>query len=204
MRTHAATDHRPRALAVLAGVALALLAAMAIAVAPARANDQIPVTGVSTALALDPAAGAALQSLGVQVRPTTAATVDGQGRIVFPITGGSINANLQGTIPHTGGIFLRKGRFGLPINVQNFIIDTRGEPKLNAELRGLGVRFDLAKLDITDVSPGPNGTTVVTADVKLTGFAASVLNFAFGTKALSAGFKLGTAQATVSLGAPAA
>lgn len=203
MRSRAAAV-QPRPLAFMAGVLLALVAAMAIAVAPAKANDQIPVTGVSTALALDPAAGAALQSLGVLVRPTTDATVDEQGRIVFPITGGSINANLQGTIPHTGGILLRKGRFGLPINVQNFIIDTRGEPKLNAQLRGLGIRFDLAKLDITDVSPGPNGTTVVTADVKLTAFAASVLNFAFGTKALGAGFKLGTAQATVSLGAPAA
>jgi hypothetical protein len=193
---------QPRPLAFMAGILLALVAAMAIAVAPAKASDQIPVTGVSTALALDPAAGAALQSLGVQVRPTTAATVDEQGRIVFPITGGAINADLQGTIPHTGGILLRKGFVG--INVQNFIIDTRGEPKLNAQLRGLGIRFDLAKLDITDVSPGPNGTTVVTADVKLTAFAASVLNFAFGTKALGAGFKLGTAQATVSLGAPAA
>lgn len=191
---------QPRPLAVMAGLLLALVAAMAIAVAPAKAQDRIPVTGVSTALALDPAAGAALTSLGVQVRPTTAATVDAQGRIVFPITGGSINANLQGTIPHVGGILLRKGF--VAINVQNFIIDTRGEPKLNAQLRGLGIRFDLAKLDITDVSPGANGTTVVTADVKLTAFAANVLNFAFGTKALGAGFKLGTAQATVSL-APA-
>lgn len=199
MRTHAASAHRLRPRAFMAGVLLALVAAMAVAVAPAKANDQIPVTGVSTALALDPAAGAALTSLGVRVQPTTAATVDGQGRIVFPITGGSINANLQGTIPHTGGILLKKGFIG--INVQRFIIDTRGEPKLNAELRGLGIRFDLAKLDITDVSPGPNGTTVVTADVKLTAFAANVLNFAFGTKALGAGFKLGTAQATVSLGA---
>jgi hypothetical protein len=202
MHVHTAVATRPRPLAVIAAGLLALIAAMAIAVAPARASDQIPVTGVSTALALDPAAGAALTSLGVRVSPASAAGVDSQGRVVFPVSGGAINASLQGRINHIGGLQLRKGFVN--IGVQRFIIDTRGEPKLNVQLRGLGIRFDLAKLNITDVSPGANGTTVVTADVNLTAFAATVLNFAFGTKALTPGFKLGVAQATVSLAPPAA
>lgn len=202
MRSRTAAVSRPRPLAAMAGLLLALVAAMAVAFAPAaQAQDRIPVTGVSTALALDPGAAAALTSLGIRVSPASAATVDQQGRIVFPVSGGAINANLQGQINHVGGLQLRKGFVN--IGVQRFIIDTRGEPKLNAELRGLGIRFDLATLDITDVSPGAGGTTVVTADVKLTAFAANVLNFAFGTRALGVGLKLGTAQATVSLGTPA-
>lgn len=180
---------------------LAVAATFAVAVAPAQAADPIPVTGVDTRLALDPAAGAALTSLGVQVRPSTSATVDETGRIVFPVTGGSLTPELQGTVTHSGGLFLRKGRFGLPINVQRFTIDLTGEPKLTAELRYVGLRFDLAKLTNISVAAGAGGATVVTADVELTGFAASVLNLAFQTKALGAGFKLGTATATVTLGA---
>lgn len=184
-------------------VLLATVVALAVAVAPAQAQS-IPVTGVDTRLALDPGAAAALTSLGVQVRPSTSATVDEQGRVVFPVTGGSLTAGLQGTVTHTGGLFLRKGRFGLPVDVQRFTIDLRGEPKLTAELRGTGIRFDLAKLTNIAVAAGEGGATVVTADVELTGFTASVLNFAFRTNALSAGFKLGTATATVTLGAPEA
>lgn len=180
---------------------LAVAATFAVAVAPAQAADPIPVTGVDTRLALDPAAGAALTSLGVQVRPSTSATVDETGRIVFPVTGGSLTPELKGTVTHSGGLFLRKGRFGLPINVQRFTIDLTGEPKLTAELRYVGLRFDLAKLTNISVAAGAGGATVVTADVELTGFAASVLNLAFQTKALGAGFKLGTATATVTLGA---
>ncbi|MGK2939861.1 MAG: hypothetical protein ACSLFR_18990 [Solirubrobacteraceae bacterium] len=180
---------------------LAVAATFAVAVAPAQAADPIPVTGVDTRLALDPAAGAALTSLGVQVRPSTSATVDETGRIVFPVTGGSLTPELQGTVTHSGGLFLRKGRFGLPINVQRFTIDLTGEPKLTAELRYVGLRSDLAKLTNISVAAGAGGATVVTADVELTGFAASVLNLAFQTKALGAGFKLGTATATVTLGA---
>lgn len=180
---------------------VAVAATFAVAVAPAQAADPIPVTGVDTRLALDPAAGAALTSLGVQVRPSTSATVDETGRIVFPVTGGSLTPELQGNVTHSGGLFLRKGRFGLPINVQRFTIDLTGEPKLTAELRYVGLRFDLAKLTNISVAAGAGGATVVTADVELTGFAASVLNLAFQTKALGAGFKLGTATATVTLGA---
>ena len=51
------------------------LALSPLAPRPARA-DPLPVTGVYTRLALDPAAAAALTSLGVRVRPSTAATVD--------------------------------------------------------------------------------------------------------------------------------
>ncbi len=185
-------------------VLVALLATVAalVAVAPAKAADPLPVTGVDTRLALDPGAAAALTSLGVQVRPSTSATVDEAGRIVFPVTGGELTPELQGRVTHSGGLFLRKGRFGLPINVQRFTIDlTGGVPKLNAELRYVGLRFDLATLTNISVAPGEGGATVVTADVELTGFAASVLNLAFQTKALGAGFKLGTATATVTLGA---
>ncbi len=178
---------------------LAVAATFAIAVAPAQATDPIPVTGVDTRLALDPAAGAALTSLGVRVQPTTAATVDESGRVVFPITGGSLTPELKGTVGHSGGLALKKGFVN--INVQRFIIDLRGEPKLNVELRGLGIRFDLARLTNISVAAGTGGATVVTADVELTQFAASVLNFAFGTRALTSGFKLGTATATVTLGA---
>lgn len=182
----------------IAAAVLAMIA-MAVAVAPARAADSVPVTGVSTALALDPGAAGALTSLGVRVSPATAASVDEQGRVVFPVSGGSLNGSLQGTISHVGGLTLKKGF--VTLGVQRFNIDTRGEPKLTAELRGTGIRFDLAKLGITGVEPGPGGSTVVTADVTLTAFAANVLNFAFGTKALGPGFKLGVAQATVTLAA---
>jgi hypothetical protein len=199
MHARTAVATRPRPLALVAGVLLALVAALALATAPARATDQLPVTGVSTALALDPGAAAALTSLGIRVSPATAATVDQKGRVVFPITGGSINPKLQGTIHHVGGLTLKKGF--VAVGVQRFAIDTTGDPKLTAELRGLGIRFDLAKLAITNVSPGPGGSTVVTADVNLTAFAANVLNFAFGTKALTPGLKLGVAQSTVTLGA---
>lgn len=180
---------------------LGLAAVLVLTTAPARAADPIPVTGVDTRLALDPGAAAALTSLGVYARPTTAATVDDDGRFVFPVTGGELTPALAGTVTHTGGIYLRKGgRFTVPINVQNFTIDLTGDPKLTAELRGTGIRFDLARLTNIAVAPGDGGATVVTADVELTGFTASVLNFAFRTRALSAGFKLGTATATVTLG----
>ncbi|MBJ7331726.1 MAG: hypothetical protein JHC95_17655 [Solirubrobacteraceae bacterium] len=182
-----------RRLAVLSSCVAAALIAL-----PAAAGAA-PVTGAQTALALDPGAAAALSSLGVRVQPTTAATVDDEGRVVFPVTGGALSSDLKGTVTHTGGLLLKKGF--IPINVQRFTIDLRGEPKLNAELRYAGLRFDLAKLTNISVAPGEGGATVVTADVNLTAFAASVLNFAFGTTAIKPGLKLGTAEATVTLGA---
>ena len=180
-----------RAVLLCTCIAAALIAVPAVASAA-------PVTGEKTALALDPGAASALSSLGVRVQPTTAATTDDQGRIVFPVTGGSLNSDLQGTVNHTGGLLLKKGF--VPINVQRFTIDLRGEPKLTAELRYLGIRFDLAKLTNISVAPGEGGATVVTADVNLTAFTANVLNFAFGTTAIKPGLKLGTAEATVTLG----
>jgi len=189
----------PRAALVACALAIAAIGG---APALAGAAPTVPVTGQTTAVALDPGLAAGLTSLGAKVKNTGNSNVDSAGRIVFPVTGGRITADLKGVINHTGGIELRN-RFGVAFGIQSFGIDTRSAPALTAipTVAGasLGIRLPVAT--ITGIAAHAEGNvTVVTSTIVLNAIGALYLNTFLGTPAVKAGTVFGQAETRVTTG----
>jgi hypothetical protein len=153
---------------------------------------RIVFEGGETRLALDPAAGAALTSLGVKVDLVGSASAAPDGALAFPIVGGELRTrDLAGWIEHDGGIRLSAG--GTELRLTRFVIDTsRGV--LTAK-PGTGKRIDLLALDLSgaQVTVAGDDVTVGNVPASLTATAASALNATFGVSAFTEGLRLGVA-----------
>ncbi len=159
--------------------------------------SQVAFKGGATSLTLDPAAAAALSSLGVTPGVSAPATANPDGSLSFPITGGRVNLkSLAGSITHSGGITLTAG--SLPsgvtvVSLADFTINTRTK-QLTATING-GARAAILDLDLSAPAVAVKGRRVTVGNVgaSLTQGAADALNGAFGVTAFTAGLKLGTA-----------
>jgi hypothetical protein len=168
------------------------------------------LTGVDTAVAVDPAVLSALSSLGVAVAPT------GSGMLTqtygptldFPITGGNVKIfdpkavtpYVQGIIHHDGSGLRFTGN-GKTLTVQNFDIDP-GTSLLSAEVVEMNnTRVQLFHLDGTDLKISNDADGHAKLDgtkVKLTSTAASALNTTFGVTAFQDQMLIGIAHITAS------
>lgn len=178
------------------------------------------LSGVSTSVALNSGTAAALKSLGVAVAPYGSATFDASTSTVsFPITGGAASIHtdtsvkpgyIDGAVLHQGsGLTLTAG--GTTVTLTDFVVDP-GDSYLYATVggepgdAGAKVGVPLLFLDGTNVKVGNSGGNVVLDGTvaKLTSTAASALDAAFHTSAITAGTPLGTvhlvASGTVSNG----
>jgi hypothetical protein len=155
-------------------------------------QTQLRATG-ATALALDPAALAAITSLGVTPGVIEPATLAGT-TASFPITGGKAQLDLsRAHIRHSGGISLTKGT--TVVRLTDFDIRLGSAAQLFAALNGGAEKVAIVDLDLTGVTPAVEGRTITLAGVgaRLTQGAADALNAAFGTSAFTAGLVLGSA-----------
>jgi len=147
----------------------------------------------ATELALDPAAAALLQTLGVTATPVAPST-----GLSFAITGGRLNPErLTGSIAHSGGIALARGT--TRIELRDFGIEL-GE-RLALEARVGNARIAIATLDVGALQRGGDEDTLVLSGVvaRLTETAATALNGLFQTTAFREGVALGTATVTAEL-----
>lgn len=180
------------------GVIAAMLAIVALVVAPAQADAAkkakcLKLKGGETALALDPATAALLDTAGIRPSPVPPATANADGSLSFPITGGSVNAkNLAGKIKHDGGIRLASN--AVQVELTKFTIDTRA-----AELTALvgGNRVAILSLDLggakVKVNEKRGKLSIKNVAAKLTADAAAALNGAFSTTAFTEGALIGNA-----------
>jgi hypothetical protein len=150
----------------------------------------------STTLALDPAAAAALTSLGVSVAPVAPATAGPKG-VAFPVSGFGGNLFKPSlTISHRGGLALSAGATTVSLTDYKIVIDR--SPDLVATVNG-GQRVSILKLDFSRARIGlRGGLTLGPVKASLTADAAGALNGAFGVTAFTEGLVLG--NATVKLG----
>lgn len=173
----------------------AFRAGQTIATATAAVTPRtIALRGRDTALTLDPSTAAALGGLGVQVAPAGAARLDG-GAVRFPISGGSVNAaTLAGQIDHRGGLRLSAGSTAVTLDQPRISLGTTNV--LSAVIGA--TRTTVADLDLGAAKTSSSGRriTVSGVAVRLNATAASALNSAFGTTALTPGTPLGTATVT--------
>jgi hypothetical protein len=150
--------------------------------------------GGATTLSLDPGTAAALTGLGVTPSVIPPATAGASG-LAFPITGGNLlTGRVSGEIPHAGGIALTAG--ATRVELRSFVINLdASRSALTAQIGDTSTRVPLA-LDLAAARIGlSNGRAVITgATVALTSEAATALNAAFRTSALTAGLPLGTAR----------
>ncbi len=156
-------------------------------------SEEVAFAGGRTDLALDPAAGAALTSLGVTPGLVGDATANPDGSFGFPITGGKVVAEtLAGDIPHSGGISLTKG--STRVELTNFDIDTAART-LSANVTGVTGKVAILSLDLGAIRRTDEGANVTVGNipVKLTKAAADALNAAFGVTAFAEGLQLGVA-----------
>jgi hypothetical protein len=156
-------------------------------------SQQVAFAGGRTDLALDPAAGAALTSLGVAPGLVGDARANADGSFAFPITGGKVNARtLAGDVRHSGGISLTKG--ATRVELTNFDIDT-AERTLSANVTGVSGKVAILSLDLSAIERTDADGTVTVANVpaRLTKPAADALNAAFGVTAFAEGLQLGVA-----------
>ncbi|WP_372660940.1 hypothetical protein [Amycolatopsis kentuckyensis] len=169
------------------GAAIAVAAAVAgVAAAPAQAA-QPASHGVShhhayhfgkgrTDLTLDPAAAAALTSLGVKVSPVLARVSHPGGKTVFGFT--IVGNPKDGTIEHIGGLLLRAG--GKCLYLTSYTID------LNRGVLSGRINFG-ARADLFTIG----AATAAGVTLALTAPAAAVLNKTFGVTAFAEGLVIG-------------
>jgi hypothetical protein len=179
--------------------------------APAAAATpmaEIPnLTGVDTAVELDPQLLPTLTSLKVTPMPT------GNGKLTmtygptldFPITGGnvkvfdkSVTPYVQGIIHHQGsGLSFTAG--GKTLTVENFDVDP-GASILYAQVKEMSdAKIPLFKLDGTNlqITKDPQGHYKLDGTkVLLTADAAMAMNQYFGVQAFKEDFPIGTAHIT--------
>ncbi len=158
----------------------------------------VRLSGGQTALTLDAGTAQALTGLGVSVSPAPGSTARADGSIVFPISGGRLSSRtFAGEISHTGGLVLSAG--ATAVTLRDFRIEIDGSPSLSADVGGQ--RVGIVDLDLADLRSSLSGRRVVLGGVRatLTQDAATALNQAFGTTALTAGLPLGVATVTGAL-----
>lgn len=145
-----------------------------------------------TSLQLDPAAGAALQSLGVTAAPIDPAFANDNG-LNFPIVNSLGDVLRTRTIKHSGGISLTAG--ATRVELTDFYINLDRSPDLTALVGGQ--RVSILDLDFSKARPGFRRGTLTLGPVaaRLTAAAAGALNSAFKVTAFTKGLLLG--QATV-------
>ena len=162
---------------------LAMLAALGLAAAlPARAAPILPGNATTVTLTSAPT----LTSLGLTVGALGTASIAAGGAFPvasFPITGGTTNANGTALIEHNGsGLSLAAG--STSVTLSNFLVDTSALViNANAALNGTA----LAPGQIPVFSIGAGLTLTLTSG------AASALNTAFSTTALTSSTVIGTA-----------
>lgn len=193
---------------VVAGCNFAKTGAVA-ADAPDMVTVLPAVSGATTALTLDSAAAHQLTLLGVSVAPSGTATATGS-EVTFPITSGYAEIHsrhdakpgwIKGSLDHAGSGMELLG-IGSAVKLTDFVVDPGGS-MLYATVNGtVGVPFLF--LDGSKVTATTNdvGQVVLAGTVaKLTQTAATDLNGAFATTALTAGTTLGTVR-VVATGEP--
>jgi hypothetical protein len=158
------------------------------------------VNGVpfQTQLQLDAVLGAALTTLGITPAPIGPAVAAKNGRLSFPVSNGAlVPKTYGGLLDHLGGISLTKGT--TKVELTDFTIDnTTPQPVLTALVGGN--RVAILSLDLSGAKLATNAktkiATVGNVVTKLTPAAATALNLAFGTTALTGGTTFGTAFLT--------
>ena len=173
-------------------VALAAAGALAVVAAPtatAHSGNAVKLRKAGdTRLTLASSAADALGSLGVSVAPINPSKAR-RGAVTFPITGGEIDpSTAAGVINHSGGLRLSAG--DVMVRLRNFRI--RGTT-LSAAVEGDRVPIIKLGLGNAKITRPGLGTKVSNVAVRLNETGADALNAAFGTTALKAGFRLGTA-----------
>jgi hypothetical protein len=184
---------------------------------PIAAIDSL--TGVQTAVTLDPSFLEGITGLGVMPATVGGATLDGDtGVIAFPITGGNVEyydpngpvqPYVQGLINHDGSGLQLTGANGTVVRLENFEVDPEGSvlfALVTVDGEVFAERADIFILDGSTLNPLAEGSAPGTAvlegtTVSLTATAADALNTVFETDALAEGFLVGIAEITVNTGA---
>jgi hypothetical protein len=177
---------------------------------PANAPDMVTVLpsigGQTTSVDVDPGTASTLTSLGVSLHPTGSASRQGSV-LTFPITSGYAEIHsrhdvapgwIDGSLAHAGSGLDLVGN-GATVHLSDFVVDP-GHSMLTATVNGkIGV--PLLLLDGTKVTETVNdvGQVVLAGTVaKLTQTAATTLDRAFSTPAITAGLPLGTVEVVAS------
>jgi hypothetical protein len=177
------------------------------------------LTGVQTAVTLDPSFVEGITGLGLTPGVTGGAEFDPQaGRVSFPITSGNVTyfdpdsgvePYVQGEINHNqSGLTLTKG--DTEVELSNFVVDPgesvlRGKVLVNGQpFPESGEEVPLFFLDGSTLNPlqvnEAAGTAVLEGTtVSLTQTAADALNMVFETDALTEFFLVGVAEITIAL-----
>jgi len=195
--------------ALIAAVAIGATGAALVAPATLSAASTTPdtvtaipaLTGVGTTLTLNATTAAALAGLGVKVAPEGSATASGSA-VTFPITSGYVEIHsdvhhrpgyIEGSIEHYGsGLTLTAG--STTVTLSDFVVDP-GNSNLYASVNGVPDKAPLLQLDGRKVSVSTDGSGDVVLNgtvANLTDSAASALDSAFGTRAITGGTPLGT------------
>jgi len=184
-----------------AGAAVAVPAVSGASTTPDTVTAIPALTGVGTTLTLNASTAAALTGLGVTVAPEGSATASGSA-VTFPITSGYVEIHsdkhhrpgyIEGSIEHYGsGLTLTAGR--TVVTLSDFVVDP-GDSYLYGSVNGVPDRTPLLQLDGRSVRVSKNGSGDVVLNgtvANLTPGAASALDSAFGTQAITGGTPLGT------------
>ncbi len=177
---------------------------------PEPAAEVDNLTGVDTAVALDPGFTGALTTLGLTPGVVGTATL-ADGSIRFPITGGdvkywepgTVDPYVQGEINHDGsGLSLTAGE--TVVELVNFDIDPgtsllTGDVMVNGEEAAAdAVLFDLDGRTLQPLATGPDNTAILQGtQVKISETAAGLLNSTFNTDAVTPGLLVGVATITI-------
>ncbi|MDV6304349.1 hypothetical protein R3P93_17440 [Rhodococcus cerastii] len=177
---------------------------------PEPAAEVDSLTGVDTAVALDPGFTGALTTLGLTPGVVGTATL-ADGSIRFPITGGdvkywepgTVDPYVQGEIMHDGsGLSLTAGE--TVVELINFDIDPgtsllTGDVMVNGEEAAAdAVLFDLDGRTLQPLATGPDNTAILQGtEVKISETAAGLLNSTFNTDAVTPGLLVGVATITI-------
>ncbi|OZC75360.1 hypothetical protein CH251_09925 [Rhodococcus sp. 06-462-5] len=189
-------------------------AAEAVESEPEPAAEVDDLTGVDTAVALDPGFTGALTTLGLTPGVVGTATL-ADGSIRFPITGGdvkywepgTVDPYVQGEINHDGsGLSLTAGE--TVVELINFDIDPgtsllTGDVMVNGEEAAAdAVLFDLDGRTLQPLATGPDNTAILQGtEVKISETAAGLLNSTFNTDAVTPGLLVGVATITINTAA---
>ncbi|MBA2348402.1 MAG: hypothetical protein H0V81_08915 [Solirubrobacterales bacterium] len=169
------------------------------------------LTGVDTAVTLDPGFVQALTDLKVTPGPVGDAEISADGVASFPITGGNVkyftpgtvSPFVQGIINHDGsGLSLEAG--GKKVELENFDVDPgasilTGDVSVDGEEAAADAPlFFLDGRTLNPLQANDDGTAVLEGTtVVLTQTAADLLNQTFGIDALTNEVVIGTAAITI-------
>lgn len=171
------------------------------------------LTGVQTAVRLDPRFLAGLTALKLTPATLGGATLTGS-TLAFPITGGNVTyyapdsgvqPYVKGEIDHQGSGLSLSNATGTVVKLENFVVDPANSMltgKVTVDGKVFAPSAPLFFLDGSTLQPLANGSAPGTAvlqgtTVTLTKTAAEALNTVFKTTALKEFFPIGVAQITV-------